>query len=79
MTLVGGMQGHAPCKILLLQQSLLLCQLNFMEIIRPITMLRCISPLSVFLNFTEFRKSGVTACLVVVLGIATCLKTRGLQ
>ena len=25
-------QGHAPCKIILLQQSLFLCQLNFMEI-----------------------------------------------
>ena len=33
-TVVGGRQGHAPCKILLLQQSLFLCQLNFMEIIR---------------------------------------------
>ena len=33
-TVVGGKQGHAPCKILSLQQSLFLCQLNFMEIIR---------------------------------------------
>ena len=29
----GGKQGHAPCRILSLQQSFLLCQLNFMEII----------------------------------------------
>ena len=33
-TVVGGKQGLAPCDILLLQQSLFLCQLNFMEIIR---------------------------------------------
>ena len=33
-TVVGGRQGYAPCNILLLQQSLFLCQLNFMEIIR---------------------------------------------
>ena len=33
-TVVGGKQGHAPCKILLLQQSLFLCQLNFLEITR---------------------------------------------
>ena len=32
--MVGGKQGHASCKILLFQQSLFLCQLNFMEIIR---------------------------------------------
>ena len=30
----GVKQGHAPCKILLLQQNLFLCQLNFMKIIR---------------------------------------------
>ena len=29
-----GKQGHASCKILSLQQSLFLCHLNFMEIIR---------------------------------------------
>ena len=34
ITVVGGEQGYAPCKILLLQQSLFLCPLNFMEIIR---------------------------------------------
>ena len=28
-TEVGGMQWHAPCKIHSLQQSLILCQLNF--------------------------------------------------
>ena len=28
---LGGKQGHAPCKILSLQQSLFLCQLNLME------------------------------------------------
>ena len=33
-TVVVGWQGHALCKMFLLQQSLLLCQLNFMEIIR---------------------------------------------
>ena len=33
-TVVGGKQWHAACKILLLQQILFLCQLNFMEIIR---------------------------------------------
>ena len=27
-------QGHAACKVLSLKQSLFLCQLNFMEIIR---------------------------------------------
>ena len=31
---VGGKQGHAPCKILLFQQALFLCPSNFMEIIR---------------------------------------------
>ena len=31
-TVVGGKQGHAPCRILLLQQSLFLCQSNLMEI-----------------------------------------------
>ena len=34
LKLVGGKQGHAPCKIILLQQSLFLYHLNFMEIIR---------------------------------------------
>ena len=29
-TVVGGKQGHAPCQIRTLQQSLFLCQLNFM-------------------------------------------------
>ena len=33
-TVVLGKQGHAPCKILSLKQSLFICQLNFMEIIR---------------------------------------------
>ena len=33
-TVVEGKQGHAPCKIHLLQQCLLLCKLNFKEIIR---------------------------------------------
>ena len=31
---VGGKQGHVPCKIHSLQQSLFLCQLNFIEINR---------------------------------------------
>ena len=33
-TEVGGKQGHTPCKILSLQQSLSLCQSNLVEIIR---------------------------------------------
>ena len=33
-TVVRGKQGHAPCIILSLQQSLFLSQLNFMENIR---------------------------------------------
>ena len=33
-TVVVGKQGHAPCKILLLQQSLFLCQSIFIEILR---------------------------------------------
>ena len=33
-TVVGGRQGHAPCEVLLLQQSLFLCLLDFMQIIR---------------------------------------------
>ena len=33
MTVVGGRQGHAPCGILLLEQSLFLCQWNFQEVI----------------------------------------------
>ena len=33
-TVVGGKQGHAPCRILLLQLSPFLCQLNFFEITR---------------------------------------------
>ena len=33
-TVVGGKQGHAPCKILLVQQILFSCQLNLMEIIK---------------------------------------------
>ena len=33
-SVVGGMQGHAPCKILSLQQILFLCQLIFVKIIR---------------------------------------------
>ena len=32
-TVVGGKQGHAPSKILLLQQSLFVCQSSLMEII----------------------------------------------
>ena len=32
--MVSGKQGHAPCKILLFQQILLLCQFDFFEIIR---------------------------------------------
>ena len=31
--MVGGSKGHAPCKALLLPQSLFLCQFNSMEII----------------------------------------------
>ena len=31
---VGVKLGHAPCKMLLLQQSLFLCQLNLMDITR---------------------------------------------
>ena len=34
ITMDGGDQGHAPCKIILLQQCLFLCQSNFMEIKR---------------------------------------------
>ena len=33
-TMNGGKRGHTPCKILLFQQSLFLCRLNFMEITR---------------------------------------------
>ena len=33
-SVVGGKQGHAPCKMLFLQQSLFLRQSNLMEIIR---------------------------------------------
>ena len=33
-TVVWDKHGNAPCKILLLRHSLILCQLNFMEIIR---------------------------------------------
>ena len=33
LVVVGGKQGHAPCRIFLLQQSLL-CQSNCVEIIR---------------------------------------------
>ena len=33
-TVFGGKQGHALCKIFLLQQILFLCQLNFIEITR---------------------------------------------
>ena len=33
-TEAGGKQGQASCKMLPLQQSLSMCQLNFMEIIR---------------------------------------------
>ena len=33
-TVVRDKQGHAPCWILSLQQSLFLSQLNFMEILR---------------------------------------------
>ena len=33
-TVVRGKQVHAPCKMLLLRQSLFLCQSNFMEITR---------------------------------------------
>ena len=32
-TVIDGRQGHAPCNIHLLLQSLFLCQLNFIEII----------------------------------------------
>ena len=32
-TVVGGKQGHAPSETLLLQQSLFLCRLTFVEII----------------------------------------------
>ena len=35
-TATGGKQGHAPCRTPLLQQSLFLCQSNFMEIIKPL-------------------------------------------
>ena len=34
ITVFGGKQGHAPCRIFSLQQSVIWCQLNFMEIIR---------------------------------------------
>ena len=33
-TVAGGKQGHAPCKMLLLQQILFLCHSNFIEITR---------------------------------------------
>ena len=33
-TVVGGWQGHAPCKILSLQQSLFMCQRNYIDTIR---------------------------------------------
>ena len=33
-TVVGGRQGHVPCKILPLQHSLFLCQSNLMEMMR---------------------------------------------
>ena len=36
ITVIGGRQGHAPSEILLPQQSLFLCQFNFMEIMRLI-------------------------------------------
>ena len=31
---VGGKQGHAPCKVFSLQQTLFLCQSYFIEITR---------------------------------------------
>ena len=39
-TVVGGKQGHAPCKVFPLQQSLFLSQSNLMEIIRLLTRMR---------------------------------------
>ena len=33
MAVVGGKQGHSPCRIFLLRQSLL-CQSNFVDVIR---------------------------------------------
>ena len=33
-SVVGGKQGHAPCKIFLFQQFLFLCQSNLFKIMR---------------------------------------------
>ena len=34
ITLAGDMQVHAPCRLLLIQQIIILCPLNSMEIIK---------------------------------------------
>ena len=39
-TVVGGRQGHAPCRVFMLHKASLLCQLNFMEIIKLLTKMR---------------------------------------
>ena len=39
-TVVVGRQGQAACKIILLHEASLSCQLNLMEIIRPLSKMR---------------------------------------
>ena len=39
-TVVGGKQGHAPCKILSLHEASFLCQSNLMDMIRLLTKMR---------------------------------------
>ena len=40
ITVVGGKQGHAACKILWLHEASFLCQSNLMKIMKLLTMMK---------------------------------------
>ena len=60
---VLGKHGHAPCKMLLLQQSLFLCRLNFMEITITVINFGRIWPPSVLGIIPDYRQWCLSICL----------------
>ena len=64
--MVGGKQVHAPCEILLLKQSLFLCQSHLMKIIQLLTEMRHNLPTLSFGDISGFE-IVVSVCLYSVM------------
>ena len=73
--MVGGRQGHAPCKIFSLQQILFMFQYNFLKVVRPSQ--HCVEsgrpqPLDMLPDLKQWSLS-ISQCLSVVLGVVSAI------